>query len=141
MQKKRIIDDISINTIVGPGSEIKGDIHTVSGFLRIDGDIHGNVTTEGRIIIGENARIRGNISAQSVSIGGVVHGDIIAPDYVTILSSGMVIGTILTKKIRIDENVILHGFCSAVNDNAHFEEAEKIYYNKRAIQSSLPYAK
>ena len=64
---------------------ITGNV-TVSGFLRIDGDIDGNVQTQGRVIIGEEARIRGNIRAASVSVGGVVQGDIIAPDYVVILS-------------------------------------------------------
>ena len=84
MAKKNFIDDISVNTIVGPGALISGNI-TVSGFLRIDGDIDGNIQTMGRVIIGEEARIRGNIRAASVSVGGIVQGDIIAPDYVVVL--------------------------------------------------------
>mgnify|MGYP002756056648 CR=1 FL=1 len=124
MAKKNFIDDISVNTIVGPGALISGNI-TVSGFLRIDGDIDGNIQTQGRVIIGEEARIRGNIRAASVSVGGIVQGDIIAPDYVIILSSGMVIGSVLTKKLRVDDDVILHGFCSATGEQTGFEEAEK----------------
>ena len=62
MAKKNFIDDISVNTIVGPGALITGNV-TVSGFLRIDGDIDGNIQTQGRVIIGEEARIRGNIRA------------------------------------------------------------------------------
>ena len=135
MAKKNFIDDISINTIVGSGSMISGNI-TVSGFLRIDGDINGNIQTMGRVIIGEEARIRGNIRAASVSVGGIVQGDIIAPDYVVVLSSGMVIGSVLTKKLRVDDNVILHGFCSAIGDQNSFEEAEKKYSNRQALHSS-----
>ena len=135
MAKKNFIDDISINTIVGPGALISGNV-TVSGFLRIDGDIDGNVQTQGRVIIGEEARIRGNIRAASVSVGGVVQGDIIAPEYVVILSSGMVIGSVLTKKLRVDDDVILHGFCSATGDQTDFEEAEKKYSNRQALHSS-----
>ena len=114
---------------------IAGNV-TVSGFLRIDGDIDGNVQTQGRVIIGEDARIRGNIKAASVSVGGIVQGDIIAPDYVVILSSGMVIGSVLTKKLRVDDNVILHGFCSATGEQTGFEEAEKKYANQQALHSS-----
>ena len=135
MAKKNFIDDISVNTIVGPGALISGNI-TVSGFLRIDGDIDGNIQTMGRVIIGEEARIRGNIRAASVSVGGIVQGDIIAPDYVVVLSSGMVIGSVLTKKLRVDDNVILHGFCSATGDQNSFEEAEKKYSNRQALHSS-----
>ena len=135
MAKKTFIDDISVNTIVGPGALIAGNV-TVSGFLRIDGDIDGNVQTQGRVIIGEDARIRGNIKAASVSVGGIVQGDIIAPDYVVILSSGMVIGSVLTKKLRVDDNVILHGFCSATGEQTGFEEAETKYANQQALHSS-----
>ena len=135
MAKKTFIDDISVNTIVGPGALIAGNV-TVSGFLRIDGDIDGNVQTQGRVIIGEDARIRGNIKAASVSVGGIVQGDIIAPDYVVILSSGMVIGSVLTKKLRVDDNVILHGFCSATGEQTGFEEAEKKYANQHGLHAS-----
>lgn len=135
MGYKNLIDDISLNTIVGRGSSITGNI-AISGFLRIDGDVDGDVQTQGRVIIGEDARIRGNIKAASVSVGGVVQGDIIAPDYVIILSSGIVLGSILTKKLRVDDNVILHGFCSAIDDQARFDEAEKKYHNQKALRSS-----
>ena len=135
MAKKNFTDDISVNTIVGPGALVSGNV-TVSGFLRIDGGIDGNVQTQGRVVIGEEARIRGNIRAASVSVGGIVQGDIIAPDYVVILSSGMVIGSVLTKKLRVDDDVILHGFCSATGDQTGFEEAEKKYSNRQALHSS-----
>lgn len=129
------IDDISINTIIGQGSFIKGSL-SVPGFLRIDGDIDGNIDTPGRIIIAETARIRGNIHAHSVTIGGMVQGDIVAPEGVVILSSGLVLGSILTKKIQIEEDVLFHGACFAVNDEAEFEKAEKEYRNRQGLAAS-----
>ncbi len=135
MAKKNFVDDISVNTIVGSGALIAGNV-TVPGLLRIDGDIDGDVRAEGRVIIGEDARVRGNIHAAAVSVGGMVQGDIIAPDYVVILSSGMVIGSVLTKKLRVDDDVILHGFCSAAGDQESFDEAEKKYHNRQALHSS-----
>ena len=135
MAKKNFVDDISVNTIVGSGALIAGNV-TVPGLLRIDGDIDGDVRAEGRVIIGEDARVRGNIRAAAVSVGGMVQGDIIAPDYVVILSSGMVIGSVLTKKLRVDDDVILHGCCSAAGDQESFDEAEKKYHNRQALHSS-----
>ena len=35
-------DDISINTFIGAGSAVAGDMR-ISGFIRIDGDIAGNL--------------------------------------------------------------------------------------------------
>lgn len=129
------IDDISINTIIGQGSFIDGDVN-IPGFLTIDGDINGNIDTPGRLIIKEKARIRGNIHARSVIIGGMVKGDVIAPENVEILSTGLVLGAILTKKIKIEEDVLFHGFCFAVNDQTEFEKAEKDYKNRQGLAAS-----
>ncbi len=129
------VDDISINTIVGPGSFVDGSLN-VPGFLRIDGDVNGNINTPGRVIIAENARIRGNIHAKSVSVGGMVQGDIVAPEEVIVLSSGLVLGSVLTKKIRLDEDVFFHGYCFAVDNQAEFEKAEREYKNRQGLAAS-----
>ena len=74
-----LTDNISINSILGSGSSVKGDVK-INGFARIDGDIDGNLETTGNIIIGEKARIRGNVTGRSVTvIGGIVLGNIVAP--------------------------------------------------------------
>lgn len=130
------IDDISINTIVGSGSFIRGELH-VSGFVRVDGDIDGSIETSGRVIIGEKARIRGDVRSRIITIGGVVQGDVIALEGVTILSSGMVIGAVLTKKLYVEESVVLHGPCFAINDQARFDSALLDYNNKKAVDGSL----
>lgn len=129
------IDDISINTIIGPGTFVNGGL-SVSGFLRIDGDINGDINTPGRVIIAENARVRGNIHAKSITIGGMVQGDVIAPESVVVLSTGLVLGSVLTKKIRLDDDVFLHGYCFAVDNQAEFEKAEKEYKNRQGLAAS-----
>ncbi|ULQ58695.1 polymer-forming cytoskeletal protein [Brucepastera parasyntrophica] len=128
-------DPVSINTLIGPDSFVKGELK-ISGFVRIDGDIDGNLETTGRIIIGENARIRGNISSNVVTIGGIVQGDVIAPEGVTILSTGLVLGTILTKHLQIEDSVIINGYCFAVNDETKFDAALATYKNRQALADS-----
>lgn len=127
--------DVSINTLVGPGSFIRGELQ-ISGFIRIDGDIDGNLESTGRVIVGENARIRGDVRSVFITIGGVIQGDVIAPEGVTILSTGMVLGTVLTKKLQIEDAVILNGKCFAVNDQTRFDSALSEYNNRKALESS-----
>lgn len=123
--------DISINTLLGAGSSIRGDLN-VSGFARIDGDIDGSIQATGRVIIGENSRVRGDVQGQIVTVGGVVEGDVIAQEGVDILSTGTVIGDIITKRLLAAESVLLHGYCFAVNDQARFEEACFARNNRKA---------
>ncbi len=127
------IKDISINTLLGSGSLIRGNL-SVSGFARIDGDIDGSLQATGRIIIGENSRIRGDVHGQIVTVGGVVEGDVIAPEGVNILSTGAVIGDIITKRLSVAESVVLHGYCFAVNDQERFEEACFARNNRKAAR-------
>lgn len=128
-------EDVSINSIVGPGSSIRGELR-IAGFIRIDGDLDGSLETPGRVIVGESARIRGDVRSRYITVGGVIQGDVIAPEGVTILSTGMVLGTVLTKKLQVEDSVILNGDCFAVNDQVRFDAALSDYNNRRAYVSS-----
>ncbi len=127
------IDDISINTLIGNGSFIKGDMH-INGFVRIDGDIDGDIETDGAVIISEKARIKGNVTAKSAIIGGIVLGDISAKENVKLLSSSAVIGNILSKKVQMEENVIFNGHCISIADEQRFAEESEKFLQAKSIR-------
>ncbi len=133
-------DDININTLIGPGSAVAGNLR-VAGFVRIDGDIAGDLETTGRVIIGEQARIKGNILASAVIIGGIVAGNVVARESITVYSTAAVLGDVVSRKIQIEEGVILQGMCISISDEKEFEEAKKSWLTmtsikKRAFSSS-----
>ncbi|MBP5251347.1 MAG: polymer-forming cytoskeletal protein [Treponema sp.] len=127
-------DDISINSLIGAGSAIKGDIK-INGFTRIDGDLDGNIETPGKVIIGEKARIRGNITARAVTVGGIIKGNIVAPEHVHLLSSSAVIGNIQTHHLVADENVILQGHCISLSDETSYKNSVSDWQNAEDITS------
>lgn len=126
-------DDISINTLVGNGSFIQGNLK-VNGFIRIDGDIDGDIETDGAVIISERARLRGNLTAKSAIIGGIVLGNISAREGVKLLSSSAVIGNIITRKVQMEDKVIFHGYCISLNDEQKFEEQSRKFLQAKAIR-------
>ena len=129
-----LTDDISINTIIGLGSAVSGDVHA-NGFIRVDGDIDGNLESTGNIIIGDKARINGNINALSIVIGGIVLGDVYAPNGIKLLSTSAVIGNITTRNLEIEENVIFHGHCIALKKEEDFNSAFEKFSNESVIRS------
>ncbi|MBQ4378284.1 MAG: polymer-forming cytoskeletal protein [Treponema sp.] len=129
-----LTDDISINTIIGLGSAVSGDVHA-NGFIRVDGDIDGNLESTGNIIIGDKARINGNINALSIVIGGIVLGDVYAPNGIKLLSTSAVIGNITTRNLEIEENVIFHGHCIALKKEEDFNSAFEKLSNESVIRS------
>ena len=129
-----LFDDISISTIIGAGSSFKGDL-SVSGAVMIDGDLDGDLQTTGNIIVGEAARIRGNISAKSAVVNGIVLGDISAPESIKLNASSAVIGNIATRKLQIANGVVFHGHCIALFDESSFEAETKRQDEIREIKS------
>lgn len=126
-------DDISINTLLGTGSFIRGNVH-VNGFVRIDGDIDGDLDTDGAVIISEKAKIKGNLKAKSAIIGGIVLGDISAREGVKLLSTSAVIGNIITRKIQMEDEVIFQGHCISISDEERYEEVVNRYLQAKAIR-------
>ena len=129
-------DDISINTLIGPGSFVSGDIK-INGFIRIDGDIKGKIESSSNIIIGERAKIQGNITASSIVVGGIVLGDITAPKGIKLLSTSVVIGDIMTKSLQIEEDVIFNGHCISLSNEEEFKASSRQYLDQQAIRSKV----
>ena len=129
-------EDISINTLIGPGSFVSGDVK-INGFIRVDGDIDGKIETSSNVIIGEKARIRGNIDAASVVIGGIVIGDITAPKGIKLLSNSVLIGNVTTKSIQIEENVVFNGHCISLSNDEEYNKSSKRFLDKQVIRSKV----
>ena len=129
-------DDISINTIIGKGSAISGNMK-VNGFIRIDGDIDGSLETDGNVIVGENARIRGDLTAKSVIIGGIIKGNIKANESVKILAEAAVIGDVISRKVQVDGSAIIHGHCISIKDEAEFGKTSGEYLQSKAIKEKV----
>lgn len=130
------LDDISINTIIGSGSAISGDIR-VNGFVRVDGDIDGNLETDGNIIIGENARIRGNITGKAVTVGGIVLGHIFADESVKLLTDAAVMGDIVSHKVQIEDTAKFHGRCISIKDDERYQSEKDKYFLSKSIKERV----
>lgn len=128
------IEDVTINTIIGKGSAVSGDLR-INGVIRIDGDVDGNIETSSNIIIGENARIKGNITASSATIGGIVLGDVVAPKGIHLLSTCAIIGDLTTKSLQIEDDVILNGHCISLSDDQQYETSSQNFFQGRSIRS------
>lgn len=102
--------EMTVNSLLGYGSTFKGDIK-VNGILKLAGDFSGTIESSGQVFISESARVESSIKASSIVIGGMVKGDIIATDKVTVLSTGVVMGSISTSRLVAEDGVILDGVC------------------------------
>ncbi len=129
-------DDLISNTIISAGTNINGDI-TAPGFVRVDGSMKGSLHTEGPVIVGAKARMKSDITGTNITVGGVVRGNIIASERVTVLSTGLVFGDIITKRIQADSGCLIHGKVVVCKSDDQWNNTIRTYKDVRGIQSAL----
>ena len=131
------VNDYSINTIIGPNTSVTGDIEA-GGFTRIDGSIRGNVKAKGRVVIGERARMKGNVTGTFITIGGVVVGNIIADGHLVVLSTAIVIGDIITRRIQADDGCFINGKVAVCSSDEIWAKTMSEHRDAQGIKSALP---
>lgn len=117
--------------VLGEGTLIEGNLSS-SGDLRIDGEIQGDVKTQGKCVLGASGKILGNIEAKCCDISGAVEGNVRITDLLLIKSTGKVHGDINTVKIVVENGGELNGACvmggaaprSASSDGSNGKSAE-----------------
>jgi cytoskeletal protein CcmA (bactofilin family) len=102
--------DTSINRIV-EGTSIKGDIRCESN-IRIDGVFVGDLITKGRLVVGPNGKIEGNVTCQNAELEGQIKGKIQVQQLLTLKSTAKVEGDMVTDKLAIEPGANFTGSCS-----------------------------
>lgn len=101
-----------IDTLLGAGTTVEGNI-TFSGGLRIDGEVRGNVYSSqdspGTLVIGEHARVEGEVVVPHLVINGTVNGPVRSTDSLELQSRARVTGDVEYNSIEIHLGAIVQG--------------------------------
>lgn len=100
----------SIN-IISEGTKIKGDI-IASGDIRIDGELAGNISAKGRLVVGPNGRITGEIDCNNIEVSGFIKGKIKASELLNMKSTSQIEGDIIAGKLSVEPGSIFSGTCT-----------------------------
>lgn len=105
------IDELELHAIVGAGTAFHGTL-SFSGRVRIDGEFAGQILGGKLLVIGEGARVQGEIRAERVIIlGGNVKADITASDSIELYVPAQVAGDLRAPEIHLDRGVKFQGTC------------------------------
>lgn len=97
--------------MIGSGTKIVGDLHT-NGDIRIDGNIDGNVNSKGKVVIGNNGYVKGEIICTNAEISGSLDGKVTASELLSLKASSKFNGEIKSGKLSIEPGAIFTGACS-----------------------------
>jgi len=97
---------IVAETVLSNQIKLEGRLQSTSN-IRFDGEMNGDLTTEGDLSVGEHGRVKGNVSGRNVVVGGTIQGNVNTTGRLEILATGKVFGDIVVGSLIIDEGGIL----------------------------------
>lgn len=103
-----------INSIT-KGTTIKGNI-SANGDFRMDGVLQGNITLNGKLVVGEAGMVTGNVICQNANIIGSVTGNITVQELLALHSTAHVKGDIVINKLSIEPGATFTGTCRMLDE-------------------------
>lgn len=124
---KHEVPQINEVSRISAGTEVKGSLISQSD-IRIDGVFEGDLIAGGKLVLGENAVIRGNVMCASADIWGKIEGDFTVGDTVTFKSSSSFTGQLKTIRICIEMGAVFSGTCQIINE-AEFKSMSAEFFH------------
>lgn len=94
----------AINTLIGPGTRVHGDVEFEGGCL-VDGFVKGNVKSvddeNATLTISERGGVEGTVRVPNVMLNGTVRGDVSASNRVELGPKAKVIGNVQYRLIEM----------------------------------------
>ena len=114
---------------IDQGVTLEGTL-TVTGTFRVDGNVKGNIISEQTVVLGEGAKVEGQIEGNRVVISGRFDGVIFAKGRVEIQAKGVVTGEVHAPCMVIDPGGIFDGRCHMLGSS---EAASTVTIPIRAV--------
>ncbi|MCU1294592.1 MAG: Polymer-forming cytoskeletal [Bryobacterales bacterium] len=93
---------------VSNGVSIKGDVKFGSELV-IDGEVEGNITSSGKLVVGTHATVIGDIRVGFVTIQGSVDGNVVASERCALEAGANLHGDVESPRLAVDENASFVG--------------------------------
>jgi cytoskeletal protein CcmA (bactofilin family) len=96
--------------LIASSTKLNGDVVTESD-IRIDGQLNGNLSTSGRLIVGVGGKIIGEVKCKAAEIEGVLEGKIQVTELLTLKSTSTYSGEVITGQLMIEPGSVFSGTC------------------------------
>ena len=120
--------NVVIQTLVGDGTRIKGDLRFESG-CHIDGIVHGNVIADrdpdAYLSISEDGLVDGSVRVPRMSLHGTVQGDVYASGRVELGPTAKVVGNLHYELLEMAAGAEINGKLIHENGESSSNQSEQ----------------
>ena len=106
-QKNKVME----RNVVAKNTTIVGDIKS-DGDFRIDGTLEGTLITDGRVIIGADGFVKGNVEATNADIEGKFSGELLVSNTLTIKTTADISGNVVIGKLSVEPGASFNATCT-----------------------------
>jgi len=96
-------------------TQIKGDINSDADF-RVDGTLEGSLKTNGKLIVGKDGKILGEVHCSNAEIEGHFSGKLHVLESLSLKATSNIVGEVDTNKLIVETGAIFNASCSMGND-------------------------
>lgn len=113
----KVEQTVNVNSVsrISSGTFFKGEISSPYD-LRIDGSFDGKLYTKGRVVVGETAKVSGEVLCENVDLWGSVKGDLYVKDTLSLKSGCIVEGGINVRKLIVELGAAFNGTCKMITE-------------------------
>jgi len=105
-----------VETIISQGTQVKGSL-SADATIQVDGQVDGELSSKGTVLIGATGEIKAQIRARSATIAGTVYGNADVIDKLELTSTAKFFGDIKTGQLKIAEGAVFKGSCEMRHGN------------------------
>jgi cytoskeletal protein CcmA (bactofilin family) len=106
--KKQNEEALNARNHIAQGTTINGTLVS-SGGLRIDGHFEGDITAEGKLVIGEKGYVKGTITCNDSEIEGKINGTITGKGLMYLKATAVFEGDLNYGQLKTDPGATING--------------------------------
>jgi len=110
-EKKAAPNQIGERNTIARNTMLTGDIQS-DGDFRVDGKIEGTIKTTGRVVIGKDGVVTGNIDCANADIEGTFSGKLLVEEVLSLKSTADISGEVTMGKLAVEPGAAFNATCA-----------------------------
>lgn len=112
-----------LHNTLATGTTVKGNIITETDF-RLDGKVEGDISCNGKIVVGPKGQVIGNIVSSNAEILGEVEGSVRVSEKLVLKATANIKGDVFAQSLEIEPNARFNGVCNMSPDTTKKTKAQ-----------------
>jgi cytoskeletal protein CcmA (bactofilin family) len=131
--KKKKSDNTELNAFLGVGTEYRGKLDFV-GTVRIDGRFEGEISTDGDLVLGRKAYVKGTVRVGRLTSCGRIDGDVVVKEHTVLEKTSVLNGTLNTPVLEVERGAVIEGGVAMTDGASARQKVVAADFGARAAQ-------